>query len=298
MREKAAMAASRPRSTTNGTVRRTPAEIAKIKAAMIALLKAHRPMGVRQIYYRLEMMGLVEKNEKAVKGTVGRLLRKMRRSGEIPLDWIEDSSREPLEPLTFDNPEDAIRWLLQRYREDLWKDQSLHVEVWIEKDGLVGIVEPITMKWGVRLMSTHGNSSLSFLNEAAKHMESKGKPIVLLNFGDEDWSGHNIKDTAVRDVSDWAPIADITVKRIAVTPEQIEEWGLPTRPPKTTDVRAKDWEGDCVELDAIEPHVLSELVENAIKEHIDWDAWAESERREKANYRRLTRMIGRRKGNQ
>jgi hypothetical protein len=268
--------------------------MAGIKMAMIELLERQQPMGVRQVYYRLEVMGLIEKSEKNVKGVVGRLLREMRRSGEIPLDWISDSTREPIEPLTFDDPMNAIAWLLLRYREALWKDQPLHVEVWIEKDGLVGIVEPITMRWGVRLMSTHGNSSLSFLNEAAKVIAAQGKPVVLLNLGDHDWSGHNIKDTAVRDISEWAPEADITVKRIAVTPEQIEEWDLPTRPPKK-DVRAKDWEGDCVELDAIEPNTLRELVENAIMEHIDWDVWEASEHDEKANKRRLTRMIGRKR---
>jgi hypothetical protein len=140
------MAASRRRSTINGEVRRTPAEIAKIKAAMVALLVVQQPMGVRQIYYRLEVMGLVPKSEKAVKGTVGRLLREMRRSREIPLDWISDYSREPIEPLTFKDPEDATEWLGERYRENLWDDQPLHVEVWIEKDGLVEIVQPITMR--------------------------------------------------------------------------------------------------------------------------------------------------------
>jgi hypothetical protein len=261
---------------------------------MIELLGRQQPMGVRQVYYRLEVMGLIEKSEKNVKGVVGRLLREMRRAGEIPLDWISDSTREPIEPLTFDDPDEAIEWLLLMYRENLWKDQPQHVEVWIEKDGLVGIVEPITRKWGVRLMSTHGNSSLSFLNDAAKHIASQGKPVILLNLGDHDWSGDNIKDTAVRDICEWAPEADITVKRIAVTPEQIEEWGLPTRPPKD-DARAKDWEGDCVELDAVEVNTLRELVEDAIKEYIDWDAWAASERREQANKRRLTRMIGKKR---
>ena len=52
------------------------------------------------------------------------------------------------------------------------------------------------------------------------------------------------------------------------------EWKLPTRPPKKKDPEAKTW-GDkpCVELDAIDPHQLTSLVEDAILEHVDPHAW-------------------------
>ena len=70
-----------------------------------------------------------------------------------------------------------------------------------------------------------------------------------------------------------APLADITVKRLAVDREQIERWDLPTRPTKATDTRAirfRQLHGtDSVELDAIPPNELRQLVRDAIDSHMD-----------------------------
>jgi len=53
-----------------------------------------------------------------------------------------------------------------------------------------------------------------------------------------------------------------------VTPEQITEWNLPSRPTKATDTRAKGFKGDSVELDAI-PACGCEACCMAIERHID-----------------------------
>ncbi len=59
--------------------------------------------------------------------------------------------------------------------------------------------------------------------------------------------------------------ANISFQSVAVTPQQIEEWNLPSRPTKRTDSRAKRFGySESVELDAIEPHQLRALVEGAI----------------------------------
>jgi hypothetical protein len=69
-----------------------------------------------------------------------------------------------------------------------------------------------------------------------------------------------------------APKAEIHFERIAVTPEQIAEWNLPSRPTKTSDPRTKNWDGgDSVELDAISPDDLRQLVRDCIEQHIDQD---------------------------
>jgi hypothetical protein len=53
---------------------------------------------------------------------------------------------------------------------------------------------------------------------------------------------------------------------IAVTPQQIEEMNLPTRPTKTSDKRAKKFGSDeSVELDAIEPNVLRQMVDETLQ---------------------------------
>jgi hypothetical protein len=61
----------------------------------------------------------------------------------------------------------------------------------------------------------------------------------------------------------------VLFERLAVTPEQVEEWSLPTRPTKRTDTRARGFTGDSVEVDAVPANVLRTLVEDAIRRHVD-----------------------------
>ena len=72
----------------------------------------------------------------------------------------------------------------------------------------------------------------------------------------------------------------INVKRIALNYEQIEAYAPPPNPTKMTDTRARDYVADfgrtCWELDALEPRVISGLIEDFVRNEIDWDAWEES----------------------
>ena len=65
-----------------------------------------------------------------------------------------------------------------------------------------------------------------------------------------------------------APDADITFRRIAVTPKQIYDWKLPSRPTKTSDSRSKGFGDVSVELDAIPPDRLRGIVQASIEKHL------------------------------
>lgn len=69
-----------------------------------------------------------------------------------------------------------------------------------------------------------------------------------------------------------ADLRTVTFARIAVTPEQIELYDLPTRPTKRTDTRARSFAGESVEVDAIPPSVLRSILTAAIERHIDPEA--------------------------
>lgn len=49
-------------------------------------------------------------------------------------------------------------------------------------------------------------------------------------------------------------------------------YDLPTRPTKRTDTRAKGFAGESVEVDAIPPRILRQLVDEAIGQQIDPEA--------------------------
>ena len=92
-----------------------------------------------------------------------------------------------------------------------------------------------------------------------------------------------------------APDAEIHFERIAVNPDQIRAWNLPTRPTKKSDSRAKNFGEISVELDAIAPDDLRTLVEEAIERHVNPNqlmVLREVEEDEKRLLRGLIGMIG------
>jgi hypothetical protein len=53
------------------------------------------------------------------------------------------------------------------------------------------------------------------------------------------------------------------------SPEQTGTYNLQTRTNKRTDSRSRGWEGGSVEVDAIPPAALQNLVRNCIERHMD-----------------------------
>jgi hypothetical protein len=81
-------------------------------------------------------------------------------------------------------------------------------------------------------------------------------------------------------------------ERLAVTETQVDRLALPTRPTKQTDTRAQSFDGGSVEVDAIPPTVLRQIVEDAITQHIEPEALRLDQVAEQSERETLTRMIG------
>ena len=113
---------------------------------------------------------------------------------------------------------------------------------------------PSRNAYDVPLMVARGYASLSFLHSAAEAINELYVPAYIYHLGDFDPSGVNAGEKIEETLRELAPDAEIIFERIAVTPEQIEEWSLPTRPTKASDSRAKTFgSAISVELDAIAP---------------------------------------------
>ena len=192
----------------------------------------------------------------------------MRRDEEIPWDWIIDHSRVVRKPHCFGTTADAIEDCARLYRKDIWRGLPERVEIWTEKETLTGPLLSVTYKLAVGLFPCRGYASLSFLYETAKEIEECGKPTTIYYFGDHGPSGQNIFQTIQRELQKLAPTIDIYFQKLAVTYEQIERWNLPTRPTKRTDSRSKNFKGNSVEVEAIEPEMLRRLCRDAIEFHI------------------------------
>lgn len=270
--------------------RRTNAELATIDAAIYEIAEQERPVSIRGLFYRVMSRGVVPKSEKGYK-VVQRQALKMRRAGTLPYNWITDGSRLRLQPDTWDSASQALEVTAHMYRRALWVDQPVHVEVWSEKDAIRGVVWPVTNQYDVPLMIAKGFPSETFLHETAEEITGKGKTAVVYHLGDHDPSGVSAWEGIQRKLRDFVPNhIDLTFERLAVTPEQIDQLNLPTRPTKQSDSRAKKFVGDSVEVDAIPTSTLRSIVSDAIERWIDPETLRitkEAERSEKQVLRRI-----------
>jgi hypothetical protein len=268
--------------------------MARIREAIYETLVLDNPATVRQVFYRLVSAGEIDKTEADYKTTVIRLLTEMRRAREIPFGWIADNTRWMRKPTTFDSLEDALQSTARTYRRALWQEQSVYVEVWLEKDALAGVLYEVTEEWDIPLMVTRGYPSLTYLHEAGESIAYEGKPAFIYYFGDYDPSGLDIPRKVEAGLREFAPKAEIYFERVAVTPEQIERWQLPTRPTKKTDTRSKNFEGESVEVDAIPSQDLRALVRECIDHHVDREVLSRVqmvEKSERETLHRYTRSI-------
>jgi hypothetical protein len=210
----------------------------------------------------------------------------MRRDGSLPYNWLADNTRWQLKRNTFDSVQQALKDTAALYRKNLWLNADSYVEIWIEKDALAGVISDVTEQFDVPLMVARGYASLSFLYSAAEHINDLNVPAYIYHLGDFDPSGVNAAQKIEETLRELAPDAEIYFERLAVTREQIRSWNLPKRPTKQSDTRAKGFGKISVELDAIDPNNLRDLVQTAIEQHLPPEQYEvlkvaeESERRE------------------
>jgi hypothetical protein len=86
--------------------------------------------------------------------------------------------------------------------------------------------------------------------------------------GDGDPSGQDAARDIEAKLREYAPAGSFVFEQVAVTPEQIRAYQLPTRPTKQTDTRAKGFSTISVELDALPPDILRGLVRDVIEAHL------------------------------
>jgi hypothetical protein len=273
--------------------RSTKAEVEARREALLDIIDAGKPMTVRQVFYQATVRGIVEKVETGY-SKVQVDLTKMRRDATLPYDWLADNTRWQRKPRTFDSVEQALQDTAALYRKSLWRDADCYVEVWLEKDALSGVILPITATFDVPLMVARGYASLSFLYSAAEHISALDVPAFIYHLGDFDPSGVNAGEKIEATLHELAPDAEIIFERLAVTRAQIRDWRLPTRPTKKSDTRAKGFGKISVELDAIDPNDLRDLVQQAIERHLpsqQYEVLKAAEESERKLIRKLVRQV-------
>jgi hypothetical protein len=190
------------------------------------------------------------------------------------VDWnsIIDRTRKFQINSHWDTPaeiiEDAARW----YQRDSRETQDNYVEVWVEKDALIGIVEQTCDPLDVGYFSCRGFVSQSAMWKAALRLKRQeeiwGKTTTILHLGDLDPSGIDM----TRDIKDRLEMfgSKVHVNRIALEMFQVRKYGPPPNYAKATDSRYKTYRDEygeqCWELDALEPQVIEDLITKHVKD--------------------------------
>lgn len=253
------------------------------RVIMDVLSEINGPATVRQIYYLVSVRNGCTKDD-AGYNRVQRQVLAMRREGLIHYHRIADNVRRRIHPMTHDGLADALEYTAGFYRQAVWRDLPVYLEVWTEKDALAGVLAPVTQRYDIPLMVARGYTSESFAWAAAEEMRDAwdaGKVPHVIYIGDHDPSGwHMAEDleSKLRRFIGRIPGVfeshSLFFQRLAVSPEQIGQWDLPTRPTKRSDTRVRAFEkrfgkgAPSCEVDAIHPDVLRRLLVDAIEQHL------------------------------
>lgn len=271
--------------------------IDKANAVIAKYQEAGFTLTLRQLYYQFVARDLFEDKyvwtgrnwRKDPNGTInaepnydllGTVISDARLAGLIDWNAIEDRTRFLRGHTTYESPADAIELAHQRYRIDMWQGQARRLEVWIEKDALLGVIEEVCAKWDMNYFACRGYASQSELYNAGKRIEARrqddGQDTIVIHLGDHDPSGMDM----TRDNEDRLSLFAgeyVHVRRIALNMPQVEQYSPPPNPTKLTDSRANgyiaEFGHECWELDALEPQVISDLIEAEVQRYCDPKLW-------------------------
>lgn len=271
-------------------------------------------MTVRQVYYQMiakdyfpdtwidpvynRKQGLDPNTKNTVKNykKFAGLISDARRAGMVDWDHIVDRKRNLQSWPSWTSPAAIIRNAAFGYAIDKWKDQPHRVEVWVEKDALIGVLARACSEWSLPHFSCSGYNSDSEMWRAAQRLKAhkkNGQPPIIIQLSDHDPSGKDME----RDILDRLYLFsgyNMQVRRIALTMDQIEEFNPPPNPAKESDDRYKKYEeefGDSSwELDAMTPTFLNEIIDKEVQSIVDMGRWEEAESHEQEQRESLIKV--------
>lgn len=243
---------------------------------------------------------LISNSDKEYK-KLGNVIADARLAGMIDWNAIVDRTRYVRDLSHWGSPAGMIKACSSQFRLNKWDRQPEYLEVWIEKDALIGVIENVCQENDVPFMACRGYASASEVWRAGcgriKPRVQAGKKATVLYLGDHDPSGIDM----TRDVRDrlklfvGATLAHrVTVERLALNMDQVELYNPPPNPTKLKDSRAKsyleDFGEECWELDALDPIVIRDLIESSIQARRDDELWQEAVEEEQVARAHLARI--------
>src|SRR6266851_3396392 len=232
----------------------------RIKTAN-AIIEEYQAKGysltLRQLYYQHVARGLIENNLKSY-SRLGGLINDGRLAGLISWSAIEDRTRNLMGLPSYTSSGAKLR---------------------------------------VDFFPCRGYVSQSEQWRAGRRLRNyvlKGQRPIIFHLGDHDPSGIDMTRDNRDRLSLFAGV-DVTVVRLALNMEQIERYRPPPNPAKVTDSRfeayQREYGDESWELDALNPEVIHNLIENNVRRIRDEKLWDAALAREVADKQDLEDMI-------
>lgn len=273
------------------------AERAEVINQANAIIADYKEQGfdltLRQLFYQFVSRDLIPNKQKEY-DRLGEIISDARLAGLVDWDAIIDRTRQLRGLSHWKNPAEIVKVVSEQFRIDKWADQPNRIEVWIEKDALVGVIEGICTDLDVPYFSCRGYTSQSEMWGAAMRLRSyvKAKQMpIIIHLGDHDPSGIDM----TRDITDRLcefAFCKIEVVRIALNFDQVQKYDPPPNPCKLTDSRATGYISkhgqESWELDALEPRVIASLIQNEVYTYRDVRKWKAAIAREDQMRKDLT----------
>jgi hypothetical protein len=242
---------------------------------------------LRQLFYRLVVEKLLPNSQNAYK-RLSSVTAEARRDGDFPS--LLDQTREIHRWGGFDSPADAVQYMRGTYRRNRDEGQGYSIYLGVEKKTMLQQLQSWFRKYGVAIVPLGGYSSQTYVDDVSDDLSGRDLPGVLIYAGDFDPSGMDI----LRDFEERCGAFDDVV-RIALNPDQIQEYNLPVNPGKMSDSRAAGFIRDYgqlvqVELEALDPNTLKDLYEAALFEYYDTSTYEGVLTRETADMDRLYQL--------
>ena len=242
---------------------------------------------LRQLYYQFVARELISNDMRSYK-RLGHIIDEGRLGGLIDWESIEDRTRKLSRLATWDSPSAIVEACADQFRIDLWENQPYQIEVWVEKEALAGVIESACNKWRVPFLSCRGYTSQSEMwrggRRLLRHIKNN-KKVLILHLGDHDPSGIDMSRDIQKRIDMFIDRECFEFIRIALNMDQIERLKPPPNPAKATDTRFqayRDKFGDeSWELDALEPRIITGLIESHITKRIHKKEWRASDKKEK-----------------
>ncbi|RLC86650.1 MAG: hypothetical protein DRJ03_08060, partial [Chloroflexi bacterium] len=201
--------------------------------------------------------------------------------------------------------ENELKYELPSFSFGKWYKQPVAPVIWVEKDAIARNIKNFLSGWSCPIVVSKGYTSWSMLYKAAdtiNRLLNWHDKVVVLYIGDLDPSGVDIQRFVKEALGFFIDeIERVEVKRIAITPEQVEKYNLPPKPEDAEtlaklkrDTRSKKYTYDyVVEVDALlafVPDEFKKLVVNSVKELFNQEIYDEL-KKEAAEYQEKAKKL-------